>query len=274
MKELDSRQRAFVEYLAKALKANEDNINEKIQSLSSDELNKLATSFNDIYNQYMENGTISAKLGAKLNYIKRLNNRCPEGYEIKYFKVGGELCAKCMKQGALPVAAHKKGGSTVIDNIKRDIEEKKCGGKAKKKTSKKQTGGAVTSNIYSAKCGAKIESDKCGGKAKKKTKAACGGTKLVAKSTAKFGCKGTKFQNGGKAYDKKEHDDLANKYAKGQIKQGSKEHRRLQELNRSPKASHDEKVGPKMNKVSREQAQKAAENIKKHLQGGVLNFLR
>lgn len=269
MKELDSRQRAFVEYLAKALKANEDNINEKIQSLSSDELNRLATSFNDSYNQYMENGTISAKLGAKLNYIKRLNNRCPEGYEVKYFKVGGELCAKCMKQGALPVAAHKKGGSTVIDNIKKDIEEKKCGGKAKKKASKKQTGGAVTSNIYSAKCGAKVEKD-CGGS---KMKSACGGTKLACKGS-KFGCKGTKLQNGGKAYDKKEHDTLASKYAKGQIKQGSKEHQRLQELNRSNKASHDETAGPKMNKVSKEQAQKAAENIKKHLQGGVLNFLK
>lgn len=260
MKELDSRQRAFVEYLAKTLKANEDNINEKIQSLPTDELNKLATSFNDIYNQYMENGTISAKLGAKLNYIKRLNNRCPEGYEIKYFKVGGELCAKCMKQGALPVAAHKKGGSTVIDNIKKDIEEKKCGGKAKKKTSKKQTGGAVTSNVYSAKCGAKVEKD-------------CGGTKLACKGS-KFGCKGTKLQNGGKAYNKKEHDDLANKYAKGQIKQGSKEHKRLQELNRSGQASHNETAGPKMNKVSKEQAQKAAENIKKHLQGGTLSLFR
>ena len=267
MKELDSRQRAFVEYLAKALKANEENINEKIQSLSSDELNRLATSFNDIYNEYMENGTISAKLGSKLNFIKRLNNRCPEGYEVKYYKVGGELCAKCMKQGALPVAAHKEGGSAVMKDIKKDIESKKCGGKTKKKSSKKQLGGSVTSNVYSAKCGSKIEKD-CGGS---KMKSSCGGTKLACKGS-KFGCKGTKLQNGGKAYNEDEHARLIESYQKGKIKQNSPEHRRLQELNRN-QPNHDPAWSPKKSSpVTKEQAKKAGENIKKHLQGGLLNF--
>lgn len=40
--------------------------------------------------------TQMARLGAKLNYIKRLRGECPEGQELVYFKAGGRICKACM----------------------------------------------------------------------------------------------------------------------------------------------------------------------------------
>ena len=37
----------------------------------------------------------TAKLGTKLNYIKRLKGACPEGEELQYYKEGGMIKAKC-----------------------------------------------------------------------------------------------------------------------------------------------------------------------------------
>ena len=147
MKELDSKQRAFVLYAAKVLKCSSpEELDRKLQGLSEDELNNLVQSFDQLYNQQMENNTIMARLGSKLNYIQKLNNKCPEGYEIEYYRAGGELCSRC-RQGAIPMAAKKNGG--VAKDIKAEIA--KCGCKAKKK---KAENGTVL--------------DKCGGKAKKK----------------------------------------------------------------------------------------------------------
>ena len=38
----------------------------------------------------------SARRGAKLNYLKSLTGRCPEGTELMYFKAGGRVCSKCV----------------------------------------------------------------------------------------------------------------------------------------------------------------------------------
>ena len=77
--------------------------------------------------------TLSAKKGSKLDYIVRLNGDCPEGYEVEKFLAGGKPCSRCKKK-----AVQMKSGS-VMDNIKSEIESKKCGGKTKKK--KMQEGG-------------------------------------------------------------------------------------------------------------------------------------
>ena len=148
MKELDSKQRAFVLYAAKVLKCSSpEELDKKLQKLSEDELNNLVQSFDQLYNQQMENNTIMARLGSKLNYIQKLNNKCPEGYEIEYYQAGGNICTRCKQKGAIPMAAKKNGG--VAKDIKAEIA--KCGCKAKKK---KAENGTVL--------------DKCGGKAKKK----------------------------------------------------------------------------------------------------------
>ena len=47
-----------------------------------------------LYDSYMNNIQF-AQLGAKLDYINRLNGKCPEGYEIESFSKGG--CVKCKK---------------------------------------------------------------------------------------------------------------------------------------------------------------------------------
>lgn len=210
MKELDSKQRAFVLYAAKVLKCeNGDKLNKKIQALSTDELNQLTTAFDKIYNQQMENSTLMAKLGTKLNYIKKLNGKCPEGYEVEVFKAGGKTCMRCKKaaQGALPVAAHKNGKA--INDIKSEIA------KGKKKM-----------------------------------------------------CGGAKMQNGGKAYDESEHKKLISDYKSGKIKQNSPQHKRLQELNRNSGHHNDGYLDKKA--PTNDQAKKVAEQIKKHLQGGII----
>ena len=184
MKELDSKQRAFVLYAAKILKCSSpEELDRKLQGLSEDELNNLVQSFDQLYNQQMENNTIMARLGSKLNYIQKLNNKCPEGYEIEYYRAGGELCSRC-RQGAIPMAAKKNGG--VAKDIKAEIA--KCGCKAKKK---KAENGTVL--------------DKCGGKAKKK-KMQDGGksnydTKKVAENIKKHLNGGLiqKYRGGGEA---------------------------------------------------------------------------
>lgn len=148
MKELDSKQRAFVLYAAKVLKCSSpEELDKKLQNLSEDELNNLVQSFDQLYNQQMENNTIMARLGSKLNYIQKLNNKCPEGYEIEYYQAGGNICTRCKQKGAIPMAAKKNGG--VAKDIKAEIAKRGC--KAKKK---KAENGTVL--------------DKCGGKAKKK----------------------------------------------------------------------------------------------------------
>lgn len=76
----------------------------------------------------------AAKFGAKLNYIKQLRGVCPEGYEMQYFKSGGQLCKRCMKKkkrmedgGEMP--------SNPVDAFKcgRKMKKKACGGSLKKK---------------------------------------------------------------------------------------------------------------------------------------------
>lgn len=98
----------------------------------------------------MEGNQISfAKLGAKLNYIQSLRGTCPEGYEVEKFMAGG--CVKCRKKAA--------EGTKVVD-----IFKEKCGGKAKKRITKKKNMGGTVSNSWS------IPKDKCGSKMKKKNK--------------------------------------------------------------------------------------------------------
>lgn len=91
-------------------------------------------------------GAQSAKNGAKLNYIQRLRGKCPEGYELEYFRAGGKVCSKCMKKAA-----------------------KACGGK------KMENGGSMDPEYitaFKAKCGAKVKKHNDGDKFEQKNKGA------------------------------------------------------------------------------------------------------
>lgn len=60
--------------------------------------------------QMMQGQAQSARQGAMLTYIKRLRNKCPEGYEMGYYKAGGKVCSKCMKKGNKMTKTEKCGG--------------------------------------------------------------------------------------------------------------------------------------------------------------------
>lgn len=110
-----------------------------------------------------EQGAAYAANGAKLAYIQRLRNKCPEGFELEMFKAGGQICTKCVKK-----AEYNDGEeSDIVKSFK-----EKCGGKMKKKCTKKcEFGGTADYDAI------ELLKEKCGGKVKKKcaTKAECGG---------------------------------------------------------------------------------------------------
>ena len=94
-----------------------------------------------------------ARLGAKLQYINQLRGKCPEGYEMQYFKNGG-TCGKCVAKQAM-----QQGGD--MD----PVSAFKCGRKMKPKS-------ACGSKMKAA-CGSKVQSNKCGKPLLEK----CGGKK-------------------------------------------------------------------------------------------------
>ncbi len=78
----------------------------------------------ELYKQFktMENQITFAKLGSKLEHIKMLNGKCPEGYEVEKFMKGG--CVKCRKK--------------LEKADKNFMNEFKCGGKSKMRVSRKK----------------------------------------------------------------------------------------------------------------------------------------
>ena len=86
-----------------------------------------------------------ARHGAKLQYIKDLKGTCPDGTHLEYYKAGGRLCKKCMKnQEGGEMEQEKKGGvlSQYKNKVKKDCggtKMDKCGGKMKKH----QIGGTI-----------------------------------------------------------------------------------------------------------------------------------
>lgn len=96
------------------------------------------------------------KFGGMLNYIGQLRGVCPEGYEMQFFKQGGQICKKCVQKAKM-----EDGGKTPQN----PVDAFKCGRKMKRKA-------ACGTKLPKDKCGSKVEMDKCGKKMKKK---ACGG---------------------------------------------------------------------------------------------------
>lgn len=183
-----------------------------------------------------QQGSQMARKGAKLNYLKKITNSCPEGTKLVYFKAGGQICSKC------EALAKKEKGGNVIDDIKKELMQ--GGGKTKqpvkKVDAKKQTTWTpkddkkfanlknksvklgltqkekqdsislqkkwnAASNkkqfeIEEGKCGGKMKKDKCGSKliAKKGIKAkACPKCGKVHAGKCECGGKMKKHQFGG-----------------------------------------------------------------------------
>ena len=88
--------------------------------------------------QQMQQQIQAARHGAKLNYLASLRGYCPQGSHLEFFKVGGQICKKCMQN---------------------KVQEDKCGGKAKKQ---KMACGGVTKgiNLIKAELGNKLKNKK------------------------------------------------------------------------------------------------------------------
>ena len=179
-------QQAFLQYLMQKTGAqDEQQLEQVVQQLGEDGLKQAYTQF---IQEMQQQQVQAAKFGAKLNYIKKLNGQCPDGYELQYYKSGGQLCKKCMKKQVM------QDGEYLPQD---PIDQFKCGRKIKKK--KCEAGGTVNLD----KCGAKMKKkkcedggivniDKCGAKIKKK-KCEAGGTVDIDKCGAKI----KKNQKGG-----------------------------------------------------------------------------
>lgn len=161
-------QQAFIQFLAQKTGAKtQEELEAVIQQLGEQGLQQAYQEFMQMIQQQQVQ---AAKFGAKLNYIKSLRGQCPEGYEMQYFKSGGQLCKKCMKKQQEvekdnkpqnPVDEFKCGRKMKKRAEGGDINYDKCGGKAKKKKSKKQEGGTFDPKTYGnsvlAKCGTKLK---------------------------------------------------------------------------------------------------------------------
>ena len=114
-------QQAFIQYLAQKyqLKSQQE-LQAKAQELGEEGMKKEYTEFL----QYLQQqGVQVARLGAKLNYLRQLRGKCPEGYEVAYYKQGGKTCAVCQKVGT-----QQQGGNVVEDfKKKRKVEKAKSG---------------------------------------------------------------------------------------------------------------------------------------------------
>lgn len=120
----------------------------QVKNLGEEGLKQLKTTYSKIMtnketnNEIEAQKTISAKLGAKLNYIKQLRGECPEGYEVEKYLAGG--CVACRKK--------MKEGASVVERFKSE----KCGGKMKKKVTKAQKGGVTEKSYMDNKKGEKV----------------------------------------------------------------------------------------------------------------------
>lgn len=124
-------QQEFLQYLMQKTGAqNKQQLEQEIQQLGEDGLRQEYAKFiQEIQQQQVQ----VAMNGAKLNYINKLNGKCPQGTHLSYYRIGGTLCKKCeadaYNESSDPIKAFKQkcGGK-----VKKAVKQK-CGGKVKKK---------------------------------------------------------------------------------------------------------------------------------------------
>lgn len=105
--------------------------NGELEKLDLEDKQKLAQLYQTFIKE--QQGVQTAMNGAKLNYINKLNGKCPQGTHLSYYRIGGTLCKKCeadaYNESSDPIKAFKQkcGGK-----VKKAVKQK-CGGKVKKK---------------------------------------------------------------------------------------------------------------------------------------------
>lgn len=185
-------QKAFVAYLI------QDAQSQGVQIQSEQDLQAYAEQLGEDgikakYQEFMQKmqGGVMARLGAKLEYYKKLKGVCPEGEELVYFKQGGRICKACQKaQKGTKVtkkanevdkfkagrAQYKKDMKSARDEASRDSisinkynDQETMANKGHKGNF--QGGKWVPDRKQYTKkdaCGSKMKVNKCGSKMKKK----------------------------------------------------------------------------------------------------------
>lgn len=185
-------QKAFVAYLI------QDAQSQGVQIQSEQDLQAYAEQLGEDgikakYQEFMQKmqGGVMARLGAKLEYYKKLKGVCPEGEELVYFKQGGRICKACQEaQKGTKVtkkanevdkfkagrAQYKKDMKSARDEASRDSisinkynDQETMANKGHKGNF--QGGKWVPDRKQYAKkdaCGSKMKVNKCGSKMKKK----------------------------------------------------------------------------------------------------------
>lgn len=123
-------QKAFMAYLI------QDAAAQGVQLQSEQDLEQYAQQLGEEgikakYQEFMQKmqGGVMARLGAKLEYYKKLKGVCPEGEELVYFKQGGRICKACQKaqKGAMvkgnEVDKFKKGRAQYKKDMKSATDE-------------------------------------------------------------------------------------------------------------------------------------------------------
>lgn len=153
-------QKAFVAYLI------QDAQSQGVQIQSEQDLQAYAEQLGEDgikakYQEFMQKmqGGVMARLGAKLEYYKKLKGVCPEGEELVYFKQGGRICKACQKA--------QKG--TKVTKKANEVDKFKAGRAQYKKDMKSARDEASRDSIAKKDaCGSKMKVNKCGSKMKKK----------------------------------------------------------------------------------------------------------
>lgn len=129
----DETFKQFTVFLAKKAEAagvtTQEQFNEHIQSLGIEGLKKL-------YKEFQETNKSEVPMsqkGSKLNYIKQLKGICPEGYEVEYYKNGGEVCSRCKKKKDITDVDGTLGYKPLAGKGTKLVQEFKAGGCKKKK---------------------------------------------------------------------------------------------------------------------------------------------
>ena len=144
MNNQEELQKAFMAYLIQDAQA------QGIQLQSEQDLQAYAEQLGEEgikakYQEFMQKmqGGMMARLGAKLEYYKKLKGVCPEGQELVYFKQGGRVCKACQKSQ----------NGTKVDEKANAVDKFKAQRAYKK-------------NINKDACGSKMKSNKRGPKKK------------------------------------------------------------------------------------------------------------
>lgn len=180
-------QKAFVAYLI------QDAQTQGVQIQSEQDLQAYAEQLGEDgikakYQEFMQKmqGGVMARLGAKLEYYKKLKGVCPEGEELVYFKQGGRICKACQKGAKVKgneVDKFKKGRAQYKKDMKSAKDEASRDSISINKYNDQETmankghkgnfqgGKWVPDRKQYAKkdaCGSKMKVNKCGSKMKKK----------------------------------------------------------------------------------------------------------